>query len=153
MIFQSDESINFYSNLEINFYIYSLLAEVDVERLKLSPALEFIDLKNNPLTARLHELLGAFNRIQIEISIRQVEDWEDLNVWDFLLQKYKQILDFFKKWTCLYELLIAQELCKAIENAIRKMRILYSKVKAEPARKFQFIKDGFLNCIVNFIRM
>ena len=80
MIFQSDESINFYSNLEINFYIYSLLAEVDVERLKLSPALEFIDLKNNPLTARLHELLGAFNRIQIEISIRQVEDWEDLNV-------------------------------------------------------------------------
>lgn len=51
-----------------------------MERLKLAPTLEFVDLKNNPLTARLHELLGAFARIQIEISPRQLEDWEDLSV-------------------------------------------------------------------------
>lgn len=56
------------------------IIEIDVERLKLSPALEFIDLKNNPLTPRLHDLLGAFARIQIEISPRQLEDWEDLSV-------------------------------------------------------------------------
>ncbi|XP_051154072.1 leucine-rich repeat-containing protein 40 isoform X2 [Leptopilina boulardi] len=56
------------------------IIEVDVERLKLAPTLEFVDLKNNPLTARLHELLGAFARIQIEISPRQLEDWEDLSV-------------------------------------------------------------------------
>ncbi|XP_043476988.1 leucine-rich repeat-containing protein 20-like isoform X2 [Leptopilina heterotoma] len=56
------------------------IIEIDVERLKLSPALEFIDLKNNPLTGRLHDLLGSFARIQIEISPRQLEDWEDLSV-------------------------------------------------------------------------
>lgn len=56
------------------------LAEVDVERLRHAPVLEFVDLQANPLSARIHELLGALTRIRIELSPRQVEGWEDLSV-------------------------------------------------------------------------
>lgn len=77
----------------LSFFIF-LTIEIDVERLKLSPALEFIDLKNNPLTPRLHDLLGAFARIQIEISPRQLEDWEDLSVWVVFLSS--NFLFFFE---------------------------------------------------------
>lgn len=57
------------------------LTEVDVERLRHAPVLEFVDLQANPLSARIHDLLGTLTRIRIELSPRQVEGWEDLNVW------------------------------------------------------------------------
>ncbi|XP_076233503.1 leucine rich repeat containing protein 20 sclp isoform X2 [Calliopsis andreniformis] len=56
------------------------IIDVDVERLRHAPVLEFIDLQQNPLTGRMHELLGTLTRIRIELSPRQVEDWEDLTI-------------------------------------------------------------------------
>ncbi|XP_011151746.1 leucine-rich repeat protein soc-2 isoform X2 [Harpegnathos saltator] len=58
----------------------NFIIEVDVERLRHAPVLEFVDLQANPLSARIHELLGTLTRIKIELSPRQVEGWEDLNV-------------------------------------------------------------------------
>ncbi|XP_014471174.1 PREDICTED: leucine-rich repeat protein soc-2 isoform X2 [Dinoponera quadriceps] len=58
----------------------NFIIEVDVERLRHAPVLEFVDLQANPLSARIHDLLGTLSRIRIELSPRQVEGWEDLNV-------------------------------------------------------------------------
>lgn len=56
------------------------IIDVDIESLRHAPALEFIDLQENPLTSRMHDLLGTLTRIRIELSPRQVEDWEDLTI-------------------------------------------------------------------------
>ncbi|KAG7196648.1 hypothetical protein KM043_015988 [Ampulex compressa] len=56
------------------------IIDVDVERLKRAPVLEFIDLQANPLTPRMHDLLGTLTRIKVELTPRQVEEWEDLTV-------------------------------------------------------------------------
>ncbi|XP_011168013.1 leucine-rich repeat protein soc-2 isoform X1 [Solenopsis invicta] len=58
----------------------NFIIDIDVERLRLAPALEFIDLQANPLPPRLHDLLRTLTRITIELTPRQIEDWEDLNV-------------------------------------------------------------------------
>ena len=46
------------------------IVDVDVEILRHAPVLEFIDLKANPLTARMHDLLGSLTRIRIELTPR-----------------------------------------------------------------------------------
>ncbi|XP_076673841.1 leucine rich repeat containing protein 20 sclp isoform X2 [Andrena cerasifolii] len=56
------------------------IVDVDVEILRRAPVLEFIDLQANPLTARMHDLLGTLTRIRIELTPRQVEEWEDLTI-------------------------------------------------------------------------
>lgn len=61
-------------------YNLLMLADVDVEILRHAPVLEFIDLQANPLTARMHDLLGTLTRIRIELTPRQVEEWEDLTI-------------------------------------------------------------------------
>ncbi|XP_071626727.1 leucine-rich repeat-containing protein 20 isoform X1 [Temnothorax longispinosus] len=58
----------------------NFIIDIDVERLRHAPALEFIDLQANPLPSRLHDLLRTLTRITIELTPRQIEDWEDLNV-------------------------------------------------------------------------
>jgi len=64
-------------NLLLNI---SRFADVDVERLRHAPVLEMVDLQANPLPPRLHDLLRTLTGIRIELSPRQIEDWEDLNV-------------------------------------------------------------------------
>ncbi|XP_006611674.1 leucine-rich repeat-containing protein 20 isoform X1 [Apis dorsata] len=56
------------------------IIDIDIERLRHAPALEFIDLQANPLTARMHDLLSTLTRIKIELTPRQVEEWEDLTI-------------------------------------------------------------------------
>lgn len=56
------------------------IIDIDIERLRHAPALEFIDLQANPLTARMHDLLNTLTRIKIELTPRQVEEWEDLTI-------------------------------------------------------------------------
>ncbi|XP_076626396.1 leucine rich repeat containing protein 20 sclp isoform X2 [Colletes latitarsis] len=56
------------------------IIDVDIERLRHAPVLEFIDLQANPLTPRMHDLLGTLTRIRIELTPRQVEEWEDLTI-------------------------------------------------------------------------
>lgn len=55
-------------------------ADVNVEKLRQAPALEFVDLQSNPLPSRVHDLLSSLTGIRIELSPRQVEDWENLYV-------------------------------------------------------------------------
>ncbi|XP_012278293.1 leucine-rich repeat-containing protein 20 isoform X2 [Orussus abietinus] len=56
------------------------IIDVDVERLRHAPALEFIDLQHNPLTPRVHDNLKTLTSIRVELTPRQVEDWEDLTI-------------------------------------------------------------------------
>lgn len=56
------------------------IIDVDVERLRHAPVLEFIDLQANPLTARMHDLLGTLTQIRVVLTPRQVEEWEDLTI-------------------------------------------------------------------------
>ncbi|XP_066588221.1 leucine-rich repeat-containing protein 20 isoform X1 [Prorops nasuta] len=56
------------------------IIDVDVERLRHAPELELIDLRANPLTQRMLDLLATLTRIRIELSPRQMEDWEDLTI-------------------------------------------------------------------------
>lgn len=62
--------------LVLSYYI----SDVDVERIKHAPALEYIDLQANPLTPRMYDLLSTLTRIRVELTPRQVEEWEDLTV-------------------------------------------------------------------------
>lgn len=56
------------------------ILEVDVERLQAAPSLTEVDLQNNPLPPRLHTALKAITAPSIQVSDRETEDWEDLNV-------------------------------------------------------------------------
>lgn len=57
------------------------IIEIDVEQIKCSPALEFIDLRGNTIPPRTHALLlEDCGKTKIELTPRHVEDWEDLNV-------------------------------------------------------------------------
>ncbi|XP_020298403.1 leucine-rich repeat-containing protein 40 isoform X2 [Pseudomyrmex gracilis] len=58
----------------------NFIIDVNVEKLRQAPALEFVDLQSNPLPSRVHELLSNLTGIRIELSPRQVEDWENLYV-------------------------------------------------------------------------
>lgn len=73
--YSNDSVIDIIGNFD-NF----IFLDIDVERLRHAPALEFIDLQANPLTARMHDLLSTLTRIKIELTPRQVEEWEDLTI-------------------------------------------------------------------------
>ena len=54
------------------------IVDVDVDCLENAPSLEIVDLSTNPLTRRSHELLSSINKIEITISPRETEEWDDL---------------------------------------------------------------------------
>ncbi|XP_008556864.1 leucine-rich repeat protein soc-2 isoform X1 [Microplitis demolitor] len=56
------------------------IIDVDVERLKNAPSLEFIDLCDNTIPPKIYDLLKDLNSIKIELTPRQLEEWEDLTV-------------------------------------------------------------------------
>jgi len=53
---------------------------VEVEVIEEAPSLEKVDLSTNPLTARCHDRLSGITKIQITLSQREKEDWEDLTI-------------------------------------------------------------------------
>lgn len=57
----------------------NFIIEIDVERLKHSPSLEYIDLQSNPLMPQMHRLLSSLQRIRIELSPCEVEEWDVLS--------------------------------------------------------------------------
>lgn len=62
-------------------YVKFEFSEVDIEQIKRSPALEFVDLRGNTIPPRIHDLLQEnFGKIKIELTPRHVEEWEDLTV-------------------------------------------------------------------------
>lgn len=54
--------------------------DVDVERLKSNTSLQEVDLQDNPLSSSCHSALQKVTSLRISVSVRQLEDWEDLNV-------------------------------------------------------------------------
>ncbi|XP_022919584.1 leucine-rich repeat-containing protein 20 isoform X2 [Onthophagus taurus] len=56
------------------------IADVDVEEIKEAPSLIALDLRNNPLTVRCHDQIAQITEIQVDLTPRQREDWEDLNI-------------------------------------------------------------------------
>lgn len=59
------------------------IIEVDVEMLRHAPQLEYVDLKQNPLPTHTHNDLQDLQnqmKLRIEISPREQEEWDDLNV-------------------------------------------------------------------------
>ncbi|KRT80971.1 hypothetical protein AMK59_6253 [Oryctes borbonicus] len=56
------------------------IVDVEVDRLGAAPSLLTVDLRNNPLTARCHGQLAEISHIEISLSPRQREDWEDLTI-------------------------------------------------------------------------
>jgi hypothetical protein len=56
------------------------VTDVEVERLQEAPALQEVDLRENPLSSRCHDALQPVTTLRIHLSPRQIEDWEDLTV-------------------------------------------------------------------------
>lgn len=60
--------------------IFSLIADVEADRLGAAPSLLTVDLRNNPLTIRCHDQLSEITHIEISLTPREREDWEDLTI-------------------------------------------------------------------------
>ncbi|GLH14090.1 Leucine-rich repeat protein soc-2 homolog [Gryllus bimaculatus] len=56
------------------------IVDVEVERLRVAPSLQEVDLQENPLSPRCHNELSAVTSVQVRLSVREREDWEDLTV-------------------------------------------------------------------------
>lgn len=58
------------------------IIEIDFDLLDLqNNSLEYVDLRCNPLTGRCHDILkSAKINFKIELSDRQKEEWEDLEI-------------------------------------------------------------------------
>ncbi|CAG9765066.1 unnamed protein product [Ceutorhynchus assimilis] len=56
------------------------IIDVEIEYLSEAPALESIDLERNPLAPRIHDQLSRITKVNVTLSPRQTEDWEDLTI-------------------------------------------------------------------------
>ncbi|KAI4459652.1 leucine rich repeat containing protein [Holotrichia oblita] len=56
------------------------IVDVEADRLGAAPSLLTVDLRNNPLTVRCHDQLAEISHIEISLTPRQKEDWEDLTI-------------------------------------------------------------------------
>jgi Leucine-rich repeat (LRR) protein len=57
------------------------IIDIDTDEVITSDSLEFVDLRNNPLTPMCHNLLKNANlTFKIEVTEREKEEWEDLTI-------------------------------------------------------------------------
>lgn len=56
------------------------IIEVDVERLKTSPALQNVDLRENPVPNQTLQALQNLTSIRVLLTAREPEEWEDLTI-------------------------------------------------------------------------
>ncbi|CAL7947829.1 unnamed protein product [Xylocopa violacea] len=68
------------------------IIDIDIERLRHAPALEFIDLQANPLTARIHDLLSTLTRIKIELTPRCGDTRRSIRKWNSFYLTFLTIL-------------------------------------------------------------
>lgn len=61
------------------WYLY-VVSDVDVEEVKEAPSLEILNLTNNPISPRCHDMLSSVTSIEISLTPREKEDWEDLTI-------------------------------------------------------------------------
>lgn len=48
--------------------------------MKEAPSLQVVDLTNNPVGPRIHEQLSEITNMNILLTPREKEDWEDLTI-------------------------------------------------------------------------
>lgn len=58
----------------------NFIADVDVELISTSPALEHVNLEENPISSTSYEALTSVTSVRIILSPRTMEEWEDLSV-------------------------------------------------------------------------
>uniref|UniRef100_A0A023F1G8 Leucine-rich repeat-containing protein 20 n=2 Tax=Triatoma infestans TaxID=30076 RepID=A0A023F1G8_TRIIF len=56
------------------------IVEVDVERLKNSPSLADVDLRENPIPPATVAALNNLTTIRVRLTVKEPEEWEDLNI-------------------------------------------------------------------------
>lgn len=59
---------------------HNFITEVDVERLKACPALQEVDLQENPLSSSCTSALQNVTVFRISVTVRGPEEWEDLTI-------------------------------------------------------------------------
>lgn len=57
-----------------------IFADIEVEFMKEAPSLQVVDLTNNPVGPRIHEQLSEITNMNILLTPREKEDWEDLTI-------------------------------------------------------------------------
>lgn len=60
--------------------IQLIFTEVDIERLKNSPSLADVDLRENPVPPATVAALKNLTTIRVRLTVREPEEWEDLNI-------------------------------------------------------------------------
>ncbi|XP_014287341.1 leucine-rich repeat-containing protein 20 isoform X1 [Halyomorpha halys] len=56
------------------------IIEVDVDRLKNSPALQSVDVRENPVPNQIVQALQKLTSIRVLVTVREPEEWEDLTI-------------------------------------------------------------------------
>ncbi|XP_019868665.1 leucine-rich repeat-containing protein 20 [Aethina tumida] len=56
------------------------IVDIEVEFMKEAPSLQVVDLTNNPVGPRIHEQLSEITNMNILLTPREKEDWEDLTI-------------------------------------------------------------------------
>jgi len=58
----------------------NFIADVEVESLEALPALEHLDLEQNPLRKETYDSLAKMTSCRVILSPKEQEDWEDLSI-------------------------------------------------------------------------
>ena len=58
----------------------NFIADIEVEALDRLPALEHLNLEENPLKKEVHDELSKVTRVRVILSAREQEEWEDLSI-------------------------------------------------------------------------
>jgi len=68
-------------NLESGFLkIYKLFPDVDIEVLTSCPTITTLNLEKNPLTRECHDALESLTSINVKLTPKEIEEWEDLTI-------------------------------------------------------------------------
>jgi len=68
------------NNLKVLIANNNNITDVDVSSLPEDSGVEEVDLSHNPLLPACHDLLSGQTRVTVTLSVRQKEDWEDLEI-------------------------------------------------------------------------
>ena len=76
------------------FNLMPFLTDIDAEVVKKAKTLEEFDARENPLTLQTYDALSKVKTVTVTLTPRELEEWEDLTVWDdYLIVVCSVILD------------------------------------------------------------
>ncbi|XP_017784548.1 PREDICTED: leucine-rich repeat-containing protein 20 isoform X2 [Nicrophorus vespilloides] len=56
------------------------IIEVEVDDIKEAPSLQILDITNNPIAPKCHDCLSSISTINVLLTPKEKEDWEDLTI-------------------------------------------------------------------------